>query len=57
MTPAKCAEHEYRPGENADGPRYTKALRDQYTCPKCIALAVLARMAYRFNRFMGWDKM
>ncbi len=47
MTPPKCAKHEYRPGEFADGPRYTQALRDSLTCWRCRALAVLAAIQWR----------
>jgi hypothetical protein len=39
MTPAKCTRHELRPGELADGPRYTAALREVLTCPDCRELA------------------
>jgi hypothetical protein len=48
MTPAKCREHEYRPGEFADGPRYTKALIDSRTCIRCQFLALRAHIVYFF---------
>jgi hypothetical protein len=44
MTPIKCNAHEYQPGEDADGPRYTKARRDSLTCWRCRVLIVLARL-------------
>jgi hypothetical protein len=49
MTPAKCARHEYRPGEFADGPRYTRALLESRTCWRCHVKAFFARIVYRFQ--------
>lgn len=50
MTPRKCAVHEYRPGEAADGPRYTRALAESRTCWRCRALALWARVAFALSR-------
>lgn len=55
MTPRKCKEHEYRPGEMADGYRYSKALKDSETCPKCLIKAVIARFAIRFRHVFFKD--
>lgn len=46
MTPPKCFRHEYRPGELADGPRYTQALIDSQTCWHCRILAWRARLLW-----------
>jgi hypothetical protein len=41
--------HEYRPGEAADGPRYSRALVESQTCWRCRVLAVFARLAYALS--------
>lgn len=53
MTPNKCKEHEYRPGEFADGPRYTQALKDSRSCWRCKILAVFAHIQYRIDIARG----
>lgn len=49
MTPMKCAEHELRPGEFADGPRYTRALEESKHCWRCRLLAVWAWINWRLR--------
>jgi hypothetical protein len=40
----KCPKHELRPGEVADSPRYTRAMREQYRCWRCRLLAIMAHV-------------
>ena len=49
MTPAKCVRHEYRPGEFADGHRYTQALKESLSCWRCLAMAAWARIVFFFR--------
>jgi hypothetical protein len=49
MTPRKCKEHEYRPGEFADGPRYTRALIESRSCWRCWLWSVWGRIAYAWS--------
>lgn len=42
MTPIKCSKHELRPGELADGPRYSRALVESLTCVDCQMLGAIA---------------
>jgi len=37
-----------RIGENADSPRYTRALVESARCPHCLLLAIRARVLYFF---------
>ena len=57
MTPRKCDEHELRPGEYADSPRYERALIESRSCWKCKARAIVAQAAYRWKRFWGLDEL
>lgn len=50
MTPRKCSKHELRPGELADGPRYTRALIESRTCLSCQWLALRAWLSLRMGR-------
>lgn len=54
MTPKKCASHELRPGEPADGERYTRALVESQTCWRCQALAVAALVAWKARASWRW---
>jgi len=49
MTPPKCAEHELRPGEFGDSPRYVRALVESRTCWRCRLLEVRARIVWRWR--------
>lgn len=57
MTPVKCDKHELQPGEYADSPRYERAMAESITCLRCRALSVVAHVAYRWNRFWGFDPL
>ena len=53
MTPMKCSKHELQPGELADSPRYTRALRESLTCWRCRLLAVRAHVKYWVDTNIG----
>lgn len=46
MTPVKCSKHELQPGELADSTRYTRAMREQYTCWRCRLIAMAAHFKH-----------
>jgi hypothetical protein len=46
VTPVKCARHELRKGELADGWRYSQALIESRRCWRCRALAIYANLTF-----------
>lgn len=46
--------HELEPGEYADSPRYTEALRASRTCFRCRVKAVYAVILWRIDMLAWW---
>jgi hypothetical protein len=49
MTARKCRKYRLRPGEFADGERYTRAMREALTCWRCRCWMFVMEIAWRLG--------